>query len=296
MIQTAVLTAFETAAPRTITAVVVALPGATSVITQTLAPTQPPITTQPTVVSTQPIVVSTQPIIVSSLTPVAPTQSPISSEQPTPSPTQSAVVTTQLPGSSTSGIVGTQLLPNTPSQSPTNSPPVVVASTNDLGVKIGAGVGVPVGLALIGALLFFIFRRRKANAAVQSDNLQPEGFLQNDPKSPTTSSRPISELPPYTAASVAAAGIVRKPVGSPTSTNPTSPLVGSNLPERNYGVQGYGQYSPTQGGYAPVPQAYGVPGYGTPGYHGMEAETVANRHEMGSPIHEMHELPSHYGP
>jgi hypothetical protein len=56
------------------------------------------------------------------------------------------------------------------------------------------------------------------------------------------SGRPVSELPPYTANTLAAAGMANKPVGN-VITTPVSP--GSDLPERHYSVNGF-YPSPTQ--------------------------------------------------
>lgn len=123
--------------------------------------------------------------------------------------------------------------------------------------------------------------------------MQPEGFFY-DPKSATSPTPPNSNLPPYQATSVAAAGIVNQSIRSLTSTNTTSFVAGPNAPQWNYNTQGYGKYPPPPGGFTPAPTAYSVPGYGTPGYQGREIETVSDRHEMGGPAHETHELPSNY--
>ena len=179
----------------------------------------------------------------------------------------------------------------TSSQGATATP---VPVNNNIGVKVGAGVGVPLGIALIGALLFIFFRRRKSQP--QPSEIQPQTFG-NNPTSPTPS-RPMSELPPYTTNKLAAMGVVRKPVVS-SGVMPVNQ--GHDLPERNYSVQGYGvgRYPSHHEGYAShgdrQNQVYSPDAYGYPGYQTNEAETVANRHEMSSPVHEMHELPSHYG-
>jgi hypothetical protein len=106
-------------------------------------------------------------------------------------------------------------------------------SSSNLGLKVGVGVGVPFAVAILGALLFLIFRRRKSSAPAPAPT-NPE-TLANNPNAAAVDGRPVSELPPYTAKTMAAAGLGKKPDESVIT--PVSP--GSELPDRHYSVNGY---------------------------------------------------------
>ena len=57
----------------------------------------------------------------------------------------------------------------TPTQASTSTPSLT-PSANNLGVKVGAGLGIPAGLALIGALAYIIYLRRKHRRSIRDSN------------------------------------------------------------------------------------------------------------------------------
>ncbi|KAL8652329.1 MAG: hypothetical protein Q9210_002751 [Variospora velana] len=83
-----------------------------------------------------------------------------------PTAWSSESTTSTVPGSSTTAVPNSVPAITTSNTNSPPPPPPPAANSNNLGVKIGAGVGVPLGVALIAALIYILYlrnmRRRKS--------------------------------------------------------------------------------------------------------------------------------------
>jgi len=229
-------------------------------------------------------------------------------------------------GSTTGSQTSTTASSASASQTTTGSPDPVPVS-NNLATKVGVGVGVPLGVALIGALAFIFLRHRK-NAKQSPTGNGTQAFSGGDPHGPggpktfgaMSSGRPISELPSYGAAAAASPmSHGQKPGELPVNTT-VHPVPMEEVhqqyphhsqPQQEQPQQQYNQPqqdprfspSPSQQQYyqpqqdprfsPPQPSQFSQPSQDFQIY--QEVPGDSRRYEMPSPVHEMHELPGHYG-